>query len=54
MSRWYVEYKAYGKQGWMGGIEAEDGRGAIEVVKSTVIGAQKFKVWHDDNEDTEE
>lgn len=35
----------------MGGIEAEDGKEAIEIVKSKVIGATNFKVWHDDEEE---
>lgn len=49
-SKWYVEYKAYGKQGYMGGIEAEDGKQAIAYVKAHVIGATRFKCWHDDEE----
>lgn len=54
MSKWYVEYKAYGKIGYMSGIEAENGKEAIEVVKSKVIGATKFYVLHDEDEDEEE
>ena len=50
MTYWYVEYKAYGKQGYMGKIEAKDGKEAIEYVKSKVIGATNFRVWHDDEE----
>lgn len=50
MKKWYVEYKAYGKQGYIGKIEAKDGKEAIEIVKSRVIGATRFKVWHDDEE----
>ena len=38
MSKWYVEYKAYGKQGYMGGIEANSGNEAIAIVKANVIG----------------
>lgn len=53
MPKWYVEYKAYGKQGYMGKIEAKDGKEAIEVVKSMVIGATRFMVWHDDDDDEE-
>ena len=53
MAKWYVEYKAYGQPGYMGGIEAEDGNGAIEYVRSHVIGVnpKSFKVWHDDEEE---
>lgn len=49
--KWYVEYKAYGKFGYMGKIEAADGKEAIEYVKSKVIGANWFKVWHDDDDE---
>lgn len=52
--KWYVEYKAYGKQGYMGGIEAKDGKAAIEYVKEHVIGATHFRVWHDDEGDENE
>lgn len=48
--KWYVEYKAFGKFGYMEKIEAKDGKEAIEYVKSKVIGATKFKVFHDDEE----
>ncbi len=51
MKKWYVEYKHYGKFGYIGGIEAEDGKAAIEYVKAHVIGAHSFKVWHDDDEE---
>jgi hypothetical protein len=51
MSKWYVEFKAYGKQRYIRGIEAEDGKAAIEYVKAHVIGATRFKVWHDDDDD---
>ena len=51
MSKWYVEYKAYGKFGYMSGIEAENGKEAIEVVKSKVIGATKFYVLRDEDEE---
>ena len=51
MSKWYVEYKTYGKQGYISGIEAKDGKEAIEYVKAHVIGAVHFKVWHDDEQD---
>lgn len=54
MAKWYVEYKAYGKRGYMGQIEAKDGNEAIEIVKQSVIGAQRFKVWHDDEEQLED
>ena len=55
MSRWYVEYKTTdsSKTRYMGGIEAKDGKEAIEYVKSNVIGAWWFKVWHDDEETAE-
>lgn len=50
MPKWYVEYKAYGKFGYMGNIEAKDGNAAIEYVKSRVIGVSKIiGVWHDDD-----
>lgn len=49
--KWYVEYKAYGKQYYMSGIEAKDGKEAIEYVKEQVIGATKFHVMRDDDED---
>ena len=51
MSKWYVEYKAYGKPGYMGKIEAKDGKEAIEVLKSRVIGVNRIcGVWHDDDD----
>ena len=50
MKKWYVEYKVYGKQSYIGGIEAKDGKEAIEYVKAHVIGAACFKVFHDDEE----
>lgn len=52
MAKWYVEYKAYGKPGYMGGIEAEDGNGAIEYVKAHVMGVNRIiGVWHDDEKE---
>ena len=49
MSKWYVEYKAYGKMGYMGGIEA------IEILKSRVVGVNRIcGVWHDDEDEEEE
>lgn len=52
MSKWYVEYKAYGKQGYMGKIEANSGKEAIQYVKDHVIGVNKIVgVWHDDEEE---
>ena len=54
MSKWYVEYKAYGKQGYIGGIDGNSGNEAVEIVKSRVIGVNRIcGVWHDD-EETEE
>lgn len=51
MKKWYVEYKAYGRIGYMGGIEAETGNEAIEIVKSKVIGVSIILgVWHDEEE----
>lgn len=49
MSFWYVEYKAYGKLGYMDMIEARDGKEAIDIVKSKVIGASKFKVMREED-----
>ena len=50
MNKWYIEYKAYGKFGYMGGIEAVNGNEAIEILKSKVIGINKIiGVWHDDD-----
>lgn len=56
MAKWYVEYKAYGKFGYMGKIEAETGNEAIKKVKSAVIGVDRIVgVWHDDDtEDADE
>ena len=52
MSKWYIEYKAYGKFGYMGGIEATSGNEAIEILKSRVIGVNRIcGVWHDDESD---
>ena len=52
MSKWYVEYKAYGKMSYMGNIEAETGNEAIKIVKANVIGVNKIiGVWHDDTEE---
>lgn len=33
VNKWYVEYKAYGKRGYIAGIEAKDGKEAIKFVK---------------------
>lgn len=50
MAKWYVEYRAYTKVEYMGGIEAKDGKGAIEYVKDHVIGACCFRnVQRDDD-----
>lgn len=49
MSFWYVEYKVYGKLGYMDMVEAKDGKEAIEIVKSKVIGAQKFRVMREED-----
>ena len=51
MCRWYVEYKAYGKIGYMSGIEAENGKEAIEIVKSKVIGATRFYVLREEDKE---
>lgn len=51
MNFWYVEYKAYGKIGYMDMIEAKDGKEAIDIVKSKVIGAVNFKVMRSQPED---
>lgn len=53
MSKWIVEYKTTDKHGWQSieGIEANDGKEAIEYVKAHVWGAYKFKAWHDDEEE---
>lgn len=54
MSKWCVEYKAYGKWGYMDKIEAESGNEAIKVVRANIIGVNKILgVWHDDEEETE-
>ena len=51
MSKWYIEYRCYGKLAYMGGIEAESGNDAIEVLKSNVFGINCIiGVWHDDEE----
>lgn len=55
MAKWYVEFKVH-ENGmavtkYIGKIEAEDGKAAIEYVKEHTIGAYKFHVWHDDEED---
>lgn len=57
MSKWYVEYKTPNKHGWQGinGIEAKDGKEAIEYVKEhVIIGGYKFKAYHDDEEEEEQ
>lgn len=52
MSKWYIEYKAFGKYGHMRGIEANNGNEAIEILKSRVIGVSKIiGVWHDDDDE---
>ena len=52
MSTWYIEYKAYGKRGYMGGIEAKNGNEAIEILKSLIIGINCILcVWHDDKQE---
>lgn len=54
MAKWYVEYKTYNKFAFMGGIEAADGKGAIEYVKAHVMGVNRILgVWHDDEEEEE-
>ena len=56
MAKWYVEYKIkglkpYTEHGYMGGIEAEDGKAAIEYAKKHgPIWAYDFEVWRDDEE----
>lgn len=53
MSKWYVEYKTHYVPGWQGinGIEAEDGKAAIEYVKEhIVIGGYRFKAFKDEDE----
>ena len=53
-SLWYVEYRAYGRLGYMGKIEAESGNDAIKKVREKVIGVNMIiGVWHDDEEDDE-
>lgn len=52
MAKWYVEYKTYNKFAFMGGIEAADGKGAIEYVKAHAMGVNRILgVWHDDEEE---
>jgi len=54
MKKWYVEYIAYGKLGWMGGIEAKSGNEAIKIVRAHVIGINRIcGVWPDDEETKE-
>ena len=54
MKKWYVEYVAYGKHGWMGGIEANSGNEAIKIVQARVIGINRIcGVWHDDENEEE-
>lgn len=52
MSKWSVDYKVAGEHGWknMNGIEAVDGKEAIEYVKKHVIGVYKFQCFHDVDE----
>lgn len=55
MSKWYIEYKAYGKLGYLGGIEADNGNAAIEILKAHVIGITRIcGVWHDDENEQEQ
>lgn len=56
MSKWYVEWKTYinGRliACYKGGIEAKDGKEAIEYIREHVgMGAHGFHVWHDDDEE---
>lgn len=52
MAKWYVEYRAYGKPGYMGKIEAETGNDAAQYVRDNVIGVNNITgVWHDDDEE---
>ena len=57
MSKWYVEYKTFDershgyKTAWMCGVEAVDGKAAIEYVKKHVRDAHRFWVCHDDEEE---
>lgn len=54
MAKWYVEYKAYGKFGYMGAIEANSGNEAIQFVREQVVGVNRILgVWHDDEEEAE-
>ena len=54
MSKWYIEYRAYGKQGYMGDIDANSGNEAIEILKSRVIGVSRIIcVLHDDDNEKE-
>lgn len=55
MRKWYVEFKAYGKPGYMGGIEADSGNEAIAVLRAHVAGINKIcGVWHDDEDEDKE
>lgn len=56
MSKWYVEWKQhdnrFNRYHYMGGIEAKDGKEAIEYVRNNVaMGGYSFKAWHDDDEE---
>ena len=53
MAKWYVEYRTYNRVEYMGGIEAEDGKGAIQYVKDHVIGATSFHNVQRDDEESE-
>lgn len=51
MSKWAVEYKAYGKTEWMY-LEAKDGNEAVKIVRRKVIGLNRIcGVYHDDDEE---
>ena len=53
MPKWYVEFKlTTGEYKYMEGIEAKDGKEAIEYVKSRYYNAYSFKVFHDDEEES--
>ncbi len=49
MAKWYVEFWSHGKQGYISGIEANNGKEAIDHVKEHVIGATRFTVMHDND-----